>query len=92
MKEKFPSVQNTVGPLLTESENFVGVYTVNNTKFLSELKEVLDAYSQKGYDLEVGDLANEIGLMLGRSCPNTKALLSDFMRGLEHGLELSKTE
>jgi hypothetical protein len=45
-----------------------------------------------GQPLEIADLANEIGLLLGRAISDKAALERDFQRGFAHGVDLARRE
>lgn len=58
-----------------------------------QLLEVLVALQSNGMKLdEPRDFANELGLILGNMCEDNDEILYEITSGLEHGLDLSKTE
>lgn len=58
-----------------------------------QLQAIMDAFEKRGTQInELGDLANELGLILVNMCRNHTILQSEFMSGLQHGLELSTCE
>ena len=63
---------------------------LNHPIFLLKLSSVLNEYSSKGISLEIADLANEIGLMLGQATTDKKSLIQEFNYGFSHGVDLAE--
>lgn len=61
-------------------------------RFIDQLHESLAAIDHLGQPLEVADLANEIGLLLGRVISNKAVLERDFQHGFAHGVDLAHRE
>ena len=56
------------------------------------LLTVTQEYRSKGNKLGYGDLANELGLLLGTVSPDKNRLMHDFEVGFRHGIELSEQQ
>lgn len=61
-------------------------------RFIDPLRESLAAIEYLGQPLEIADLANEIGLLLGRTISNKAVLEKDFQQGFAHGVDLACQE
>ena len=61
-------------------------------RFIDQLRESLAAIEHLGQPLEIADLANEIGLLLGRVISNKAVLERDFQNGFTHGVDLAHRE
>ncbi|WP_316678537.1 hypothetical protein [uncultured Tolumonas sp.] len=61
-------------------------------RFIDQLRESLAAIEYLGQPLEIADLANEIGLLLGRVISNKAVLEKDFQHGFAHGVDLAHRE
>lgn len=46
----------------------------------------------KGIQLEIGDLANEIGILLGQETADKQSLKSEFRFGFSHGVDLTEAQ
>lgn len=68
-------------PVICDPESFIG-----------QLSESLAAINRLGQPLEIADLANEIGLLLGRIIIDNVALERDFQQGFAHGVDLARRE
>jgi len=65
---------------------------INHEYFINNITRTLNDYSQKNIVLEIGDLANELGLMLGKSSADKHRLVLEFIQGFKHGVDLSKNK
>lgn len=57
--------------------------------FMTKLKVVLSALPQK--DIEVCDLANELGIVLASVLGNEKNIEQECLEGIRHGFSLTRT-
>lgn len=54
-----------------------------------DLLTVIEDYESRGVHFDwSGDFGNEIGRIVGRSFKGDSEALEDFVRGVEHGIEL----
>jgi hypothetical protein len=60
--------------------------------FINQLRESLATINRLDHPLEIADLANEIGLLLGRVISNKAVLERDFQQGFSHGVDLAYCE
>lgn len=68
-------------PAISDPEGFIG-----------QLRESLAAIDRLGQPLEIADLANIIGLLLGRAISDKTALERNFEQGFAHGINLARRE
>lgn len=71
-------------------EHFVVPVIADPERFIDQLRNSLTAIDRLGQPLEIADLANEIGLLLGRAISDKAALERDFLRGFAHGVDLAR--
>lgn len=57
--------------------------------FMTKLKAVLSAIPQK--DIEVCDLANELGIVLASVLGNERHIEKECLKGIRHGFSLTRT-
>lgn len=62
---------------------------LNHQVLLRRLSSVLNDYSSRGIALEIGDFANELGMLLGRNLEDKQKLIHEFNHGFKHGVDLS---
>lgn len=60
--------------------------------FINQLRGSLVTINRLDQPLEIADLANEIGLLLGRVISNKTILERDFQQGFLHGVDLAYRE
>lgn len=60
--------------------------------FINQLRGSLVTINRLDQPLEIADLANEIGLLLGRIISDKVALERDFQQGFSHGVDLAYRE
>jgi hypothetical protein len=61
--------------------------SIDSKELVKTLELVLDNYKLKGTEInEIGDLANEIGIILGEKCTDKKELINQFISGFKHGV------
>jgi len=60
--------------------------------FINQLRASLATINRLDQPLEIADLANEIGLLLGRIISDKVALERDFQQGFSHGVDLAYRE
>lgn len=65
---------------------------VDPEQFIDQLRESLATIVRLGQPLEIADLANEIGLLLGRAINDKAVLERDFQQGFVHGVDLARRE
>nr|WP_321238638.1 hypothetical protein [uncultured Tolumonas sp.] len=65
---------------------------IDPEQFIVQLHESLVAIVRLGQPLEIADLANEIGLLLGRAIKDKAVLERDFKQGFVHGVDLAHRE
>jgi hypothetical protein len=53
------------------------------------VKEIIEKLSSIDYEADIGDIGNEIGLILGKHTTE-KDDINSFFYGVEHGIELAK--
>ena len=70
------------GPLFVDNK-------INPAIFLKRMSSIFFEYSQKGILLEAGDLANEIGILLGQEAADKQLLINEFRFGFSHGVDLT---
>ena len=58
--------------------------------FIKQLCESIAAITHPGQPLEIVDLANQIGLLLGCTISDKDALERDFQQGFAHGVKLAR--
>ena len=58
--------------------------------FIDQLCESIEAITHPGQPLEIVDLANQIGLLLGCTISDKDALEKDFQQGFAHGVKLAR--
>ena len=58
--------------------------------FIDQLCESIEAITHPGQPLEIVDLANQIGLLLGCTISDKDALERDFQTGFAHGVKLAR--
>lgn len=63
---------------------------INPAIFLQRMSSIFAEYSKKGIQLEIGDLANEIGILLGQETADKQSLKSEFRFGFSHGVDLTE--
>lgn len=68
-------------PAISDPEGFIG-----------QLRKSLAAIDHLGQPLEIADLANIIGLLLGRAISDKAALERNFQQGFAHGINLASRE
>ena len=61
-------------------------------RFIDQLRESLAAIDHLSQPLEIANLANIIGLLLGRAISDKAALERDFQQGFAHGTDLASRE
>ena len=71
-------------------EHFVVPVIADPERFIDQLRNSLTAIDRLGQPLEIADLANAIGLLLGRAISDKAALERDFQRGFAHGVDLAR--
>ena len=65
---------------------------VDPEHFIDQLHEQLATIVRLGQPLEIADLANEIGLLLGRAISDKAVLEKDFQQGFAHCVDLARRE
>lgn len=73
-------------------EHFVIPVIADPERFIDQLHNSLMAIYRLGQPLEIADLANAIGLLLGRVISDKAALERDFQQGFAHGVDLARRE
>ena len=61
-------------------------------RFIDQLRESLAAIDHLSQPLEIANLANIIGLLLGRAISDKAALERNFQQGFVHGINLARRE
>ena len=74
------------------NEHFYVPMISDPDRFINQLRESLTTINRLGHPLEIADLANEIGLLLGRVISNKAVLERDFQQGFSHGVDLAHHE
>lgn len=77
-----------VGDEMLDEQLYVPVI-VSPARFVDQLRESLAAIDRLGQPLEIADLANEIGLLLGCTISDKAALERDFQQGFVYGVNLA---
>ena len=75
-----------------QDEHFYVPVISDPERFIDQLRESLAVIDHLGQPLEIADLANEIGLLLGRAISDKAALERDFKQGFAHGVDLTRRE
>ncbi|WP_287233419.1 hypothetical protein [Vibrio sp.] len=70
--------------------NEAGLNLVNRHTFVSDLMSALDSLSDG--DIELCDLANEVGRVIANFNSPNKALLREVIYGVEHGFDMVSKE
>jgi hypothetical protein len=65
---------------------------INHKAFMFKISSILAQYLDREIALEPGDLANEIGILLGKVVTDKAALIQEFNHGFAHGVELSASK
>lgn len=76
----------------TLNEHFYVSMIADPDSFINQLRGSLVTINRLDQPLEIADLANEIGLLLGRIISDKVALERDFQQGFSHGVDLAYRE